>query len=113
MGASGVFSILVQSPLQIITETLPNAQVEEHYSKTLQASGGVTPLTWSIASGSLPAGLHLSSGGTISGTPLEANEPGSFYFTVQVVDSSQPQQTATRAYKLVLLPDDENRGPED
>jgi hypothetical protein len=30
-----------------------------------------------------------------------------------VVDSSQPQQTATRAYKLVLLPDDENRGPED
>jgi len=113
MGASGVFSILVQSPLQIITETLPNAQVEERYFKTLRASGGVAPLTWSLASGSLPAGLYLSSGGTISGTPLETNEPGSFNFTVQVVDSSQPQQTATRAYTLVLLPDDEEEGPGD
>jgi hypothetical protein len=111
--ATRAYSLQVVTPItppQIITATLPKAQVEERYYKRLQATGGLAPLTWSIASGSLPAGLSLSSGGIISGTPKETCKPGPFYFTVRVVDSSRPQQTATRAYTLVLLPDDE---PED
>lgn len=38
-------------------------------SLTSYFSGSLTPFTYSLQSGTLPAGLSLSSGGTISGTP--------------------------------------------
>jgi hypothetical protein len=47
-------------------------------------TGGKAPYTWSVSAGSLPAGLNLSAGGVISGTPTTA---GTNNFTVQVVDS--------------------------
>jgi len=52
-------------------------------------SGGVPPYTWSIASGSLPAGFSLeidtdTSRPSIMGTPIT---PGCSSFTVQVTDS--------------------------
>lgn len=64
--------------------SLPNGTVQTAYSATLQASGGTTPYTWSVASGSLPAGLNLAVAGTISGTPTTA---GTASFTIQVTDS--------------------------
>lgn len=39
------------------------------YTTTLTATGGTTPYTFTISSGSLPPGLSLASNGTISGTP--------------------------------------------
>jgi Putative Ig domain len=74
--------------LTLTPTTLPNATLNTAYSATLTAAGGVTPYTFSLAnSTSLPAGLTLSSAGTISGTPTKA---GSTAFSVQVVDSSTP-----------------------
>ena len=59
----------------------------------MAATGGVAPYTWSISSGSLPAGLSLnSSTGTISGTPTTA---GLSSFTIQVADSEPSPQKAT------------------
>ncbi len=56
--------------LTITTSTLPNGTQNAPYSTTVAATGGVTPYTWSISSGSLPAGLHLNVGtGAITGTP--------------------------------------------
>ena len=56
--------------LMITTGSLPNGQVNVPYNATLAASGGTTPYTWSLTSGTLPAGLTLNaSTGTISGTP--------------------------------------------
>ncbi len=76
------------STLTLTTTTLPNATLNTAYSATLAAAGGVTPYTFSLASGSsLPTGLTLSSAGAISGTPTKA---GSTAFSVQVVDSSTP-----------------------
>src|SRR5207237_8182282 len=57
------------SALQITTSQLPSGILSKSYGATLSASGGTTPYAWSLASGSLPAGLTLSSAGTISGTP--------------------------------------------
>ena len=66
----------------------------------MTASGGTTPYTWSIASGSLPAGLSLNtSTGVISGTPTAT---GTFSFTAQVTDSSNPRQTATKTLSITV-----------
>ena len=58
--------------LTLTTSTLANGTVGSSYSAALQATGGTAPYTWSVASGTLPAGLTLSSSGTISGTPTTA-----------------------------------------
>ena len=65
--------------------TLPIARVGYPYSVDLNASGGVVPYTWSISSGSLPAGLTLDSVfGVIKGVPTTAQ---TYNFVIQVYDS--------------------------
>ena len=96
--SSSNFLIRVGSVLQITTASTPNGQFNVAYTTTLQASGGIAPLTWSIASGSLPTGLSLASTtGIISGTPTAA---GTFNFTAKVTDSGLPAQTATHTYTI-------------
>ena len=72
------------------------------YSATLAASGGNPPYTWSVSSGALPAGLHLSTAGVISGTPTAKTTSD---FTVKVVDThttTHTQQTATKALSIKI-----------
>ena len=83
-------------PPVITTATLPNGTVNAVYSQTLTANGD-TPITWSIASGTLPGGLSLSSGGVISGTPTAA---GTFNFTVKAVNGVSPD--ATMALSIII-----------
>jgi len=59
----------VITPLAITTTSLPSGQVGTPYSATLAATGGVTPYTWLVSAGTLPAGITLSSQGQLSGTP--------------------------------------------
>jgi hypothetical protein len=67
------------------------------YSAALTATGGTTPYTWAIASGSLPAGLTLSSTGVISGTPTIA---GISTVTARVTDAAST--TATIALTITI-----------
>src|SRR5579859_3807397 len=60
---------------------LPNGTVGMAYSLTFAANGGMTPYAWSVASGTLPGGLTLGSGGSLTGTPTAA---GQFVFTIAV-----------------------------
>src|SRR5882762_1751824 len=53
----------------ITTSTLASGTVGVAYNSALTATGGTTPYSWSIASGTLPTVLTLSSAGVISGTP--------------------------------------------
>jgi Putative Ig domain/Abnormal spindle-like microcephaly-assoc'd, ASPM-SPD-2-Hydin/Immunoglobulin domain/Protein of unknown function (DUF1565) len=69
--------------LAISTTSLPTGVVGQAYSAQLNATGGATPYSWSVASGALPAGLALSSSGAISGTPTTA---GASTFTAKVTD---------------------------
>ena len=71
--------------LFIVTTSLPGGIDGVPYSATLTASGGTPPYTWAVISGSLPAGLSLSSAGAITGTPTTAGDSS---FTVQVTDAA-------------------------
>lgn len=59
--------------------------------------GAGAPYTFSLVSGALPAGLTLSSGGVISGTP---NTAGSFTAVVQVTDAAA--QNGQRSYTITI-----------
>ena len=87
--ATASLSIVVApagSPPSITTTSLPDGTVGEAYSHTLAATGGDGSYVWSLASGSLPAGLTLSAGGQVTGTPTTAEAPS---FTVQVASAGQ------------------------
>lgn len=83
-GTQWVSVLGVASPLSIVTTSLPNATQTVAYSQTLFATGGTPPYTWTLFSGSLPAGLTLSSAGLISGTVTGTTQT----FTVRVTDAA-------------------------
>jgi subtilisin family serine protease len=95
---SQALSIVVSpAPLTITTSSLPGGTVGQSYSQTLNATGGQTPYTWSVSTGSLPPGLSLNPAtGVVSGTPTSA---GTFGFTAQVSDGTQ---TDTQTLSIVV-----------
>jgi hypothetical protein len=96
--ATKALSLTVNAPPTITTTSLPSGAQNSAYSATLAATGGTTPYTWSVASGSLPAGLMLAGGtGAISGTPTGS---GTSNFTVQVTDANS--MTATKSFSLTI-----------
>jgi hypothetical protein len=84
--------------ITISPASLPVVTLGAAYSQTLVGSGGNSPYAWGIASGALPTGLSLSSGGVISGTSTAAT--GNYNVTVRLTDLSGCQ--VTRAYTLTL-----------
>lgn len=100
VSATQSLSITIANRLIMTTTLLPNGSVNVAYSTTLQANGGTKPYSWSITTGSLPAGLSLdASTGVISGTPTTSKN---YSFTVQVSDAST--QTATRQLSITIEP---------
>lgn len=100
--ATQTFSITITNPtpLVITTTSLPNGVTAQGYNSPVQASGGVSPLTWSITGGLLPPGLTLNaSNGVISGTPQRV---GTSTFTVKVSDSQQPPVSASKTYTITI-----------
>jgi hypothetical protein len=76
-------TVYSSSIVRITTTSLPEATVARSYSGTLAATSGTKPYTWSIYSGTLPAGLSLnSSTGVISGSPTTAGT-SNFYIAVK------------------------------
>jgi hypothetical protein len=93
--------VVAPSALTIASSSLPPGTQSTNYSRTLQATGGTAPYTWSISSGTLPAGLSLApSTGLISGTPTGS---GNFSFGVAVHDAGSPAQAATATVTLSLV----------
>ncbi len=91
-------------PLSIATQSpLPSGTVNQSYAAVVGGSGGTTPYTWSLASGSpaLPAGLSLNATtGAIVGTPtaLETTTP---IFRLQ--DASSPAQAVQKPLTISIL----------
>ncbi len=92
---------IAPATLAITTTTLPSGKVGTVYSSTLAATGGTNPFTWSLTSGTLPAGLSLNTAtGAITGTPTATvlNTP----LTFQVNDSGTPVQTKSVNLTLTI-----------
>jgi large repetitive protein len=107
--ATKTSTITVELPLTFSTTTpLPNASNGVAYSQAISATGGVTPLKYSLASGSaaLPAGLQLNQSGAITGRPSGpiSGQPNPAIFTVQVTDSSTTPVSATEQYSIFVSP---------
>ena len=94
-------SMTVAGALTITTSSLPaGAQGVVYPATALTATGGNPPTAWSISSGALPAGLSLTSIGTITGTPTVS---GTFSFTAQVTDSATPTPSVvTKALSITV-----------
>jgi hypothetical protein len=87
--------------LQIVTTSLPEAQLGTAYQASLVATGGEPPYLWSVSLGQLPAGLTLSEEGLLSGTPEVG---GSSSFVVQVRDAATPPAARERQLLLIVRP---------
>jgi prepilin-type N-terminal cleavage/methylation domain-containing protein len=102
-------------PLQILTNSFPDATEDSSYTVTLRATGGCQPYTWAISdcsgtASSLPTGLSLS-GGAITGTPNIYGGPSGTLnncstttgsFTISVTDSAGTCDE--KSFTLVVRP---------
>lgn len=91
-GATGDITFDNASPL-------PSGRVDQPYSVALTVSGATAPVSFSVLSGALPAGLSMSAAGLITGTPTT---PQTATFTVGVVDSRP--DTASQQFELTVNP---------
>ncbi|MGY5778273.1 putative Ig domain-containing protein [Rhizobium sp. LEGMi135b] len=99
---SRAYSLVVGAPtIAIAPTTLPAATVAAAYNQTITASGGTSPYSYAVTAGSLPAGLTLSAGGVLSGTPTAS---GTFNVTITATDGSTGAGpfTGSRAYSLTV-----------
>lgn len=83
-----VASVLSIPPVTWVTVSAPAGVIGTGYSQTLQARNGVATYSYSLRSGSLPAGVALV-GDELVGTPTTC---GDYSFVLRVTDS---QSTAT------------------
>lgn len=67
--------------ISVSPTALPTATVGVAYNQTITATGAVGPYSFSVTSGTVPAGLNLSAAGVLSGIATSA---GSFSFGVTV-----------------------------
>ena len=80
------YSGTVQNPSLTLSPASATAIQGVPFSQTLTTNGAVPPVSYLLETGSLPAGLSLSSAGVISGTSTAA--AGSYPVTIRATDSS-------------------------
>ena len=99
--ASGAFTVSIAwSPVSIAAAALPRGRMTMPYAAAIGASGGSGAYTWSVTSGSLPAGLALdASTGAIAGTPLAA---AFSTFTVTAADAAEIGNAASASFSIAI-----------
>src|SRR5262245_7664620 len=83
-GAAYVYARPTCSTITFEPNPLPDGATDTPYNQTLTATGGTGPYAFSVM-GPLPAGLNLSTSGTLSGTPTE---DGSFFLRLLITDAN-------------------------
>ncbi|WP_193726918.1 choice-of-anchor I family protein [Paenibacillus guangzhouensis] len=89
--------MVAPAPLSIKTTTLPEAEVGQPYSVTIDVYGGIAPYSFQVTG--LPKGMHVSPDGIISGTPTSITSGAAV--SVVVSDASVPiPLQAKQSYSL-------------
>lgn len=100
-GCSSTVTYTINSncPVIVINETsLPTIFANTPYSQTLTLTGGTSPYTYTVTSGTLPTGITLDANtGVVSGTSTDI---GSFTITVTVTDANGC--TGTQTFTIVV-----------
>ena len=96
-GASNArnYTVAINPSPSVATATLPDAFRGVAYSTTVSGTNGTPPYSWTATG--LPAGLGISSSGTISGTP---SVTGSFAVNVTLTDLAGA--TASQSLNLTI-----------
>ncbi|MCW2800829.1 MAG: hypothetical protein JWQ70_2301 [Aeromicrobium sp.] len=94
-------SLDVVPHVAITSTTLPDAPYKTAYSAPINIVGGLPSFTFSLVSGSLPAGLTLNANGTITGS---ATGPvGTSTFKVKVTDGESPAVSDTKQLTIKVV----------
>jgi uncharacterized repeat protein (TIGR03803 family) len=100
------------APLALTNQTFPSASVGQPYALPLDiyVRGGVPPFSWSVTSGSLPAGMKLVDGGngvsaSLGGIPTA---PGTSIYNLTVLDGAG--QSAAMTVSQTVSPIDLDPG---
>src|SRR3954470_4490073 len=97
-GCTGLSNTPADSALKVSGSLPSGARVGVALNSVLSVSGGSSPYTFSLMSGTLPPGVTLNaSSGTIAGTPSKS---GTFNFEVQVIDAGGV--TGTHTFQLTV-----------
>jgi hypothetical protein len=70
------------------------------YADQLSATGGKSPYTFELVSGSLPSGIVLRDNGQVDGKSDDSDTPP---FDIRVTDSDEPPQTTIRRIQLTSV----------
>ncbi|MEQ1513154.1 MAG: putative Ig domain-containing protein, partial [Lysobacteraceae bacterium] len=96
---TNAYTLAISAPtITINPATLPNSVQQLPYTQALAATGGTAPYTFAVTAGALPAGVTLSTAGSLSGTPTVS---GLFNFTIRATDALG--FTGTRVYALTVV----------
>jgi hypothetical protein len=102
--ASASFTLQIApaiDPVDIITTSLPDGVATVPYAAALQATGGSGHYAWSLTSGTLPAGLGVTTTGVLQGTTTQT---GQTVVTITVTDAADPRRQASRSFALTVRP---------
>jgi hypothetical protein len=94
------YTVTVISPtITLSPSTLPVGIATQAYTQTLSSSGGVSPYTYAVTSGTLPGTIALSSAGVFSGSA----SAGTTSITVTATDHDGFASVG-KSYSLVIVP---------
>ena len=94
------YVLTVTGSLRITLTDLPVGNVGSPYSQLITTSGGTSPLTASLDSGALPAGLAFTAD-TLAGTPTAG---GHFSFVIKVTDAQGATATLATTMDIYANP---------
>jgi uncharacterized protein YhjY with autotransporter beta-barrel domain len=97
---SGNYTLAIAAPTITVTPaSLPGGTAGQAYSVSLAGAGAVAPYSFSLASGTLPAGVTLSASGQLAGTPTAS---GTFPIGVLVRDANGQQATVNLSLTVAV-----------
>jgi len=101
--ATATLTLTIDAPQFVVSiPAAPQGQVGLPYQLLPAVSGAVGAVVWSVASGSLPAGIGLdAASGAMTGIPTAW---GTSTALIQAQDSWQPGRTSTIAVTIVVAP---------